>query len=62
MARRFVLNDLFVAEHRRRKRVGERLLQAAVEYARAVGAVRQTLSTALEHAGAFCVYNLPTKG
>lgn len=75
MARTFVLNDLFVAPHGRRKGVGERLLGAAEEYARAVGAVRLVLSTAVTNAAAqalyeatgwlreeqFYVYNLPTK-
>src|SRR5437763_3649222 len=34
MARTFILNDLFVAPDRRRKGVGEMLLQAAAEFAR----------------------------
>jgi|SRR5436190_8040517 len=75
MARTFVLNDLFVAPHRRRKGVGEMLLQSAARFARDVGAVRLTLSTAVTNAPAqalyesagwrrdekFHVYNLPTK-
>ncbi len=75
MARTFVLNDLFVAPHGRRKGVGEMLLRAAEEYARAVGAIRLALSTAVTNTAAqalyeatgwrrdekFYVYNLPTK-
>jgi GNAT superfamily N-acetyltransferase len=44
-ARIFILNDLFVSPEARRKRVGALLLDAAVRYGRAVGAVRLTLST-----------------
>jgi ribosomal protein S18 acetylase RimI-like enzyme len=56
MARTFVLNDLFVAPHQRRKGVGEMLLQAAAEFARNVGAVRLTLSTAVTNAAAQALY------
>jgi ribosomal protein S18 acetylase RimI-like enzyme len=56
MARTFVLNDLFVAPHLRRKRVGEMLLQAAAEFARNAGAVRLTLSTAVTNAPAQALY------
>ena len=75
MARTFILNDLFVAPDRRRKGVGEMLLQAAAEFARDAGAVRLTLSTAVTNTSAqalyesagwqrddkFYVYNLATK-
>jgi GNAT superfamily N-acetyltransferase len=44
-ARIFILNDLFVSPEARRNRVGALLLDAAVRFGRAVGAVRLTLST-----------------
>jgi len=56
MARTFVLNDLFVAPDRRRKGIGEMLLQSAAEFARNVGAVRLTLSTAVANAAAQALY------
>ena len=56
MARTFVLNDLFVAPHWRRKGIGEMLLKAAAEFARNVGAVRLTLSTAVINAPAQALY------
>ena len=46
LARTFVLNDIFVSEHVRRKGVGSLLLAAAIEFAESVGAVRLSLSTA----------------
>ncbi|MEZ4332247.1 MAG: GNAT family N-acetyltransferase [Myxococcota bacterium] len=49
LARIFVLNDLFVAPGARRRRVGTLLLDAADGYAAAVGAVRLTLSTAVDN-------------
>jgi ribosomal protein S18 acetylase RimI-like enzyme len=75
LARIFVLNDLFVAEQARRQGVGEKLLEAAVRHAREAGAVRLTLSTAVDNQPAqalyertgwrrddrFYVYTLPTK-
>ena len=56
MARTFVLNDLFVAPDRRRQGIGEMLLQSAAEFARNVGAVRLTLSTAVANAAAQALY------
>jgi ribosomal protein S18 acetylase RimI-like enzyme len=56
MARTFVLNDLFVTPHCRRKGVGEMLLQAAAAFARNVGAVRLTLSTAVTNGPAQALY------
>jgi ribosomal protein S18 acetylase RimI-like enzyme len=56
MARMFVLNDLFVAPHGRRRDVGRRLLQAATEHARSSGAVRLTLSTAITNSSAQALY------
>lgn len=72
MARIFVLNDLFVQASARQQGVGTRLLAAAADHARSIGAVRLTLSTATTNATAqavyeaagwqrdaqFCVYNL----
>lgn len=69
----FILNDLFVTHEARRRGVGRALLQAAANFARAEGAVRLTLSTALDNSTAqalyemagwqrdktFCVYTLP---
>ena len=73
MARIFVLNDLFVSPDARNGGVGRRLLEAAANHGRSVGAIRLTLSTGVinrpaqslyESAGwkrdrKFCVYNLP---
>ncbi len=56
MARIFVLNDLFVAPSARRRRVASRLLEAAERHARAVGAVRLTLSTAIDNVDAQALY------
>lgn len=56
MARTFILNDLFVREDARRNGVAEALIQAAAAFARAVGAVRLTLSTAETNATAQAVY------
>lgn len=69
----FILNDLFVTHAARRQGVGLALLQAAADFAQAEGAVRLTLSTALDNSTAqalyeiagwqrdkvFCVYTLP---
>ena len=46
LARIFVLNDLFVHEHARRKGVASKLMSAAVVFAGTLGAVRVSLSTA----------------
>ncbi len=45
----FILNDLFVTQEARRRGVARALLQAAADFARAEGAVRLTLSTALDN-------------
>lgn len=47
MARVYILNDLFVREEARGAGVGQALMRVAVEFARAAGAVRLTLSTAI---------------
>jgi GNAT superfamily N-acetyltransferase len=71
-ARILILNDLFVVPDARRSGVGRLLLRAAAEFAKAVGAVRLTLSTEVTNRSAqalyesegwklqtdFCVYNL----
>src|SRR5882672_4504084 len=44
-ARILILNDLFVRPEARRMRIGSLLLSSAASFARAVGAVRLTLST-----------------
>ncbi len=56
MARIFILNDLFVNEDVRGKGVGRKLIGAAAEFAKAAGAVRLTLSTALTNSRAQAVY------
>jgi GNAT superfamily N-acetyltransferase len=56
MARTFVLNDLFVDPGARRGRVGWQLLEAAAAHARAVGAVRLTLSTGVDNLEAKALY------
>ncbi len=56
MARTFILNDLFVDPGSRRSRVGWELLEVATSYARAVGAVRLTLSTGISNAEAKALY------
>ncbi len=56
MARIFVLNDLFVVPDARRHRVGWQLLEAAASHARALGAVRLTLSTAVDNVVAQALY------
>jgi len=56
LARTFVLNDLFVDEHARRKGVASKLMAAAVDYARSLGAVRVSLSTATGNEAAQKLY------
>lgn len=56
LKRIFILNDLFVNESGRRKGVGSALISAAVEYAKAVGAIRLALSTALTNTTAQALY------
>ena len=52
----FILNDLFVNESGRRQGVGSALIAAAVEYAKAVGAIRLGLSTAHTNTTAQALY------
>lgn len=56
LARIYVLNDLYVAESGRRMGVGGALLAAAIAFARAAGAVRLMLSTAITNAPARALY------
>ena len=56
MARIFVLNDLFVDPPWRRSGVGRELLEAAHAFARRQGAVRVSLETAVDNAGAQALY------
>ncbi len=57
-ARILILNDLFVRPEARRRKVGSMLLAAAVGYARAVGAVRLTLSTEVTNVAAQSLYEV----
>jgi len=56
LARTFILNDLFVVASQRRAGVGSRLLRAATDHARALGAVRVTLNTDIRNTPAQGVY------
>jgi GNAT superfamily N-acetyltransferase len=56
LARVFILNDLFVVPDRRRGGVGSALLQAAVDHARSLGAVRVSLNTDVANAAAQATY------
>ncbi|MGV0986129.1 MAG: GNAT family N-acetyltransferase [Limnohabitans sp.] len=56
MARVFVLNDLYVAPTARRHGVGQSLLNAASAYARQLGAVRLSLTTAVDNKSAQALY------
>ena len=51
-----ILNDLYVQPEARRAKVGSLLLAAAAGFARAVGAVRLTLSTEITNEGAQALY------
>lgn len=56
MARVFVLNDLYVAPAARQMGVATGLLQAAADFARQLGAVRLSLSTAVTNTSAQALY------
>lgn len=56
LARTFILNDLFVHEFARRKGVASQLMGAAVEFAKSLGAVRVSLSTAIANETAQALY------
>ena len=55
-ARTFILNDLFVVQEARRKGVGIELLKAATRFGRSVGAIRLSLSTAIDNQTAQALY------
>jgi GNAT superfamily N-acetyltransferase len=55
-ARIFVLNDLYVSAQARRLGAGAALLRAAADYARSVGAVYLSLSTAVDNEAAQALY------
>jgi ribosomal protein S18 acetylase RimI-like enzyme len=56
LARIFVLNDLFVHARARKKGVASGLMSSAVEFAKAAGAVRVSLSTATTNEAAQALY------
>ena len=56
MARTFGLNDLFVLPSHRRQGIGSELLDAAIAYGRAMGAVRISLTTDIANATAQATY------
>lgn len=56
LARVFVLNDLFVHEQARRKGAASKLMTAAIEFAKSLGAVRVSLSTATANETAQALY------
>ncbi len=56
MARVFILNDLFVAPTHRRKGVAKQLIDAATHMAQTLGAVRVSLSTAIDNKTAQATY------
>jgi ribosomal protein S18 acetylase RimI-like enzyme len=55
-ARTFILNDLFVVAQARRRHVGRMLLEAATNFGRRAGAVRLSLSTAMDNESAQALY------
>ena len=56
LARTFIFNDIFVLSQWRKRRVGSLLIEAAIEFARASGAVRLSLSTAVSNQTAQALY------
>lgn len=54
--RTYMLNDLFVAEHARRQRVGRQLVATAADFARANGAASLSLQTAVDNEPAQSLY------
>jgi ribosomal protein S18 acetylase RimI-like enzyme len=55
-ARTYILNDLYVAEHARRRGVGQALLAAAAEFGRSQGAIRLELETTPDNLKAQSLY------
>jgi len=56
LGRMFVLNDLFVNPSGRKKGIGTALIHAATEYAKTVGAISMSLSTATTNTSAQSLY------
>jgi len=56
LARIYVLNDLFVHEQGRRKGVASKLMSAAIDFARSLGAASLSLSTATTNDSAQALY------
>lgn len=56
LARVFLLNDLFVRAQARRKGIASKLMSAATDYAKSLGAVRVSLSTAMSNETAQALY------
>jgi GNAT superfamily N-acetyltransferase len=56
LARIYVLSDLFVASNVRKKGTGRKLLEAAVDFGRVVGACQLTLETAKTNLAAQSLY------
>ena len=56
LARKFILNDLFVLEAGRKRGIGKALLDAAADYGRALGACALNLSTAHSNDTAQALY------
>ncbi len=56
VARVYVLNDLYVAAHARRRGVGEALLHAAAAFGRSRGAIRLELETTPDNLSAQSLY------
>ena len=56
LARIFILNDLFVSPNVRKKGVAKKLMHAAAEFAKSMGAVRMSLSTSVRNQTAQALY------
>ncbi len=56
LARAFILNDLYVVESSRKQGIATMLLNAAAEFAKELGAIRLTLSTAISNQAAQHLY------
>jgi ribosomal protein S18 acetylase RimI-like enzyme len=56
LARTFILNDLYVVESYRKQGIATMLLKAAAEFAKELGAIRLTLSTAITNRAAQSLY------
>ena len=56
LARIFILNDLFVSPNFRKKGVAKKLMHAAAEFAKSMGAVRMSLSTSVRNQTAQALY------